>query len=329
MSTWTLPAPERWKIVSTAAMREKDVQRFLAPDTPADIVIVAPRTEDGAVKAVVDADIVIGDFLFEVPITARVIAAMERCRLIQQPSVGYQQIDVAAAAARDIPVANVAGANDASVAEHTVMVGLALLRGLIGADAEVKEGGWPQLTRGHRDLAGKTWGIIGLGRIGRQVARRLSGWDVPILYHDAVRADPEEENRLGVSYAELSDLLAGADVVSLHVPLMASTHHLLDAERLAVLKPSAYLINVARGEIVDEHALAEALGDKRFAGAALDVFEHEPLGVEHPLTRLDNVILTPHFAGTTIEARARVMKLTAANVQRVVRGEAPIDVVNS
>jgi phosphoglycerate dehydrogenase-like enzyme len=328
MNPWTLPAPECWKVVSTSALRENDVRRFLPAETAAVIVVVEPRTEDAAAEAVVDADIVIGDYLFEVPINARVIDGMKRCRLIQQPSVGYQQIDVTAAAARGIPVANAAGANDASVAEHTVMVGLALLRGLTWADAEVRSGGWPQLTRGHRDLAGKTWGIVGLGRIGRQVVRRISGWDVPIVYYDPVRAEPEEEARLDISYVELNELLEVSDVVSLHVPLLPSTHHLLDAERLALLKTSACLINVARGEIVDEHALMATLDDKRIAGAALDVFEYEPLLAEHPLTRLDNVILTPHFAGTTVEARARVMKLTAANIQRVVRGHAPIDIVN-
>jgi phosphoglycerate dehydrogenase-like enzyme len=324
----TPAAPARWKIVSTAPLRESDIRRFLLPDTVADIGIVSPRTEEAAAEAVADADIVIGDYVFEVAITARVIERMRRCRLIQQPSVGYQQIDVEAAAVRGIPVANVAGANDAAVAEHTVMVGLALMRGLTWTDADVRAGGWPQLTRGHRELAGKTWGIVGLGRIGRQVVKRLAGWDVAISYHDALRADPEDERRLGVSYAGLDELLQTSDVISLHVPLIASTHHVLDRDRLALLKPSAYLINVARGEIIDTEALLEALAGKRFAGAALDVFEHEPLPVDHPLTRLDNVILTPHYAGTAIESRARVMKLTAANIQRVLRGETPIDIVN-
>jgi phosphoglycerate dehydrogenase-like enzyme len=328
MTGWTLPAPERWKIVSTAGLRERDIRRFLLPETAADIVIVEPRTEEAAADAVVDADIVIGDYLFEVEITARVIDRMQRCRLIQQPSVGYQQIDVTAAAARGIPVANVAGANDAAVAEHTVMVGLALMRRLTWTDADVRGGGWPQLTRGHRELAGKSWGIVGLGRIGRQVVKRLSGWDVAISYYDALRADPDEERRLGVVYAGLDELLQTSDVLSLHVPLVASTHHLLDTERLARLKPSAFLINVARGEIVDTEALVVALQEKKLAGAALDVFEHEPLPADHPLTHLDNVILTPHYAGTAIESRARVMKLTAANIQRVLGGQAPIDIVN-
>ena len=189
-------------------------------------------------------------------------------------------------------------------------------------------GGWPQLTRGHRELGGKRWGIVGLGRVGRQVVKRLSGWDVAISYHDPLRADADDERRLGVSYSGLDELLQTSDVVSLHVPLLASTHHLLDRERLALLKPSAYLINVARGEVVDTEALVMALAGKKFAGAALDVFEQEPLPAGHPLTRLDNVILTPHYAGTAIESRARVMKLTAANIQRVLRGEAPVDIVN-
>jgi phosphoglycerate dehydrogenase-like enzyme len=269
MNPWTLPAPERWKIVSTSALREKDLKRFLPNETAADIVVVDPRTEDVAAAAVVDADIVIGDYLFEVPISARVIGAMGRCRLIQQPSVGYQQIDVAAATERRIPVANTAGANDAAVAEHAVMVGLALLRRLTWADSDVRTGGWPQLTLGHRDLGGKTWGIVGLGRIGRQVIRRLSTWDVPIVYHDVIRVEPDEETRLGITFMELTELLEASDVVSLHVPLLPSTHHLLDADRLARMKPSAYLINVARGEIVDEHALIQALRDRQIAGAAL------------------------------------------------------------
>lgn len=136
----TPPAPERWKIVSTAALREIDIRRFLLPETVADIVIVDPRTEEAAAEAVADADIVIGDYVFDVAITAQVIERMQRCRLIQQPSVGYQHIDVAAAAGRGIPVANTAGANDAAVAEHTVMVGLALLRGLTWTDADVRAG---------------------------------------------------------------------------------------------------------------------------------------------------------------------------------------------
>jgi phosphoglycerate dehydrogenase-like enzyme len=309
-------------------MAEKDVRRLLLPDAPADVVVVDPRTEQAAADAVGPADIVVGDYLFEVPITRRVIEQMHCCRLIQQPSVGYQQIDVGAATERHIAVANVAGANDVAVAEHTVMAGVALMRELLQVDREVRAGGWPQLTRSHFELAGKTWGIVGFGRIGRQVAKRLHGWDAEVIYHDAVRAEPAAEATLGVAYASLDELVERSDVISVHVPLTESTRHLLDAGRIARMKPSAHLVNVARGEVVDEAALLSALRSGAIRGAALDVFEREPLPAGHPLTGLDNVILTPHTAGTVREALIRVMKMTAANVQRVMRGEEPIDLVN-
>jgi phosphoglycerate dehydrogenase-like enzyme len=309
-------------------MTEKDVRRLLPPDAPADVVVVDPRTERAAADAVGLADIVLGDYLFEVPITRRVIDEMRHCRLIQQPSVGYQQIDVDAATERHIAVANVAGANDVAVAEHTVMAGMALMRELLLVDREIRAGGWPQLTRSHFELAGKTWGIVGFGRIGRQVARRLHGWDAEVIYHDAVRADPAVEAALGVAFAGLDELVERSDVISVHVPLTESTRHLLDARRIARMKSSAHLVNVARGEVVDETALLSALRSGAIRGAALDVFEREPLPAGHPFTGLDNVILTPHTAGTVREALIRVMKMTAANVQRAMRGEEPIDLVN-
>jgi phosphoglycerate dehydrogenase-like enzyme len=320
--------PARWKLVSTAALPPEAVRRFVPADVDVDVVVVEPRTEEAAAAAVADADIVVGDYLFEIPLSRAVIERMERCRFIQQPSAGYQQIDVAAAAERGIAVSNVGGANDVAVAEHTVMAAVALMRELPVIDREVRRGEWPQLTRPHFELAGKTWGIVGFGRIGRQVARRLAGWDVELLYHDAFRPGADVEESLGVTYAELDDLLARADVVSLHVPLLDTTRRLLGADRLAVLKQSAYLINVSRGEVIDEGALVEVLREGRIAGAALDVFETEPLPAGHPLTELDNVILTPHAAGTVMEARIRLMKLTAANIARVMHGEAPFDVVN-
>jgi phosphoglycerate dehydrogenase-like enzyme len=317
-----------WKVVSTAPLPEAVLERLVPEGTDADVVVVEPRTEDAAEDAVRDADIVVGDFLFEVPISRRVVDAMERCRLIQQPSAGYQQIDVAAAARRGIPVANAPGVNDVPVAEHTVAVAVALMRELPVVDREVRSGEWSQLTRQHFELAGKTWGIVGFGRIGKHVARRLTGWDVDVLYYDTGRAEPDEERALGATWADLDDLLARADVVSLHVPLVDATTGLLGDTRLRLMKPTAYLVNVSRGGVVDEQALVDALQRGRLRGAALDVFAEEPLPAAHAFTGLDNVILTPHSAGTVMEARIRIMELAAANVARVVRGEPPIDVVN-
>lgn len=326
-------APRHWKIVSTAALDEASVRRMVDADAGADfdVLVVDPRTEDAAAEAVVEADIVLGDYFFEVPISRRVIEAMERCRLILQPSVGYQQIDVAAAAERGIPVCNAAGGNDAAVAEYTVMAALALMKHVVWLDAETRTGHWAQLdvaARGHHELGGKVWGIVGFGRIGRQLARRLQGWDVDVRYHDPFSADPDVETELGVTRVELDDLLSEADVVSLHTPLTDETRHLVDAAALERMKPSAYLVNVARGEIVDQDALVDALQNGSIKAAALDVFEEEPLPADHPLTELDNVILTPHTAGTAMESMVRIIKLTAENLRRVMRGEPPFNVVN-
>jgi len=320
--------PDRWTVASTAPFPADAIRRFLPEGTDAEIVVVEPRTEAGAVAAVADADIVIGDFTFEVPITRPVIEAMTRCRAILQPSAGFQQIDHVAAAEHGIPVCNCAGANDVPVAEHTVMAGVALMRELAWTDRQIRSGQWPQFGRPNREVAARTWGIVGFGRIGRQVAQRLAGWEMTILYHDAFRPSPGDEAALGVEYAELDDLLARADIVSLHVPLLPDTRHLIDARRLALLKPDACLVNVARGGVVDEAALLEVLREGRLRGAALDVFEQEPLPAGHPFTELDNVILSPHTAGTVVEAQVRILKKTKANLNRVLAGEALVDVVN-
>lgn len=321
----------RWKVVSTAPLPAEIVRGFFPADADVDVVVVDPRTEDAAAKAVADADIVLGDYSFEVPISRKVIEAMTRCRLIQQPSAGYQQIDVEAAAEHGIPVANTGGANAVAVAEHTVLAALALMKQLVWCDAEVRAGRWPQhdvVSRGHVELAGKSWGIVGFGRIGREVARRLVGWDVAVRYFDVVRPPAAVEEELGAVYADLDELLRESDVVSLHAPLTDDTRRLVDAAVLERMKPDSYLVNVARGELVDEEALAEALRQHRIRGAALDVFGAEPLPPAHPFTELDNVILTPHTAGTPVEARGRIINEAIANLHRVVAGEPPENVVN-
>jgi len=208
-----------------------------------------------------------------------------------------------------------------------------LLKQLRWLDIEVRAGNWPQhtvLERGHYELAGKTWGIVGFGRIGKQVAKRLQGWNVDARYYDTVACPPEIAQQLGVAPhpTPLDELIATADVISLHTPLTPATRHLIDADALARMKPTAVLINVSRGEVVDEDAVVNALRDKRLLGAALDVFATEPLPAGHPLTALDNVLLTPHTAGTPVEARIRILQYTAANLRRFLDGEPLQDVVN-
>lgn len=323
--------PDTWKAVNMMPLPAEIVRGFFPDDVDIEVVDVEPRTEEAASAAVVDADIVVGDYEFKLPVSAAVIDAMTRCRLIQQPSAGYQQIDIDAARAKGIPVASVGGANAVAVAEHTIMSALALMKQMVWVDAEVREGRWPQMdvaARGHFELAGRTWGVVGFGRIGKEVARRLQGWDVHILYFDVVKADADIEDALGVAFAEVDDLLEASDVVSLHAPLTDQTRHLVDAQAFDRMKTSAYLVNVARGELIDEGALVEALREQKIHAAALDVFKDEPLPADHPLTKLDNVLLSPHTAGTPQEARSRIIDAARENLARVVHGEPPLYVVN-
>lgn len=323
--------PTTWNVASCMPLPASVARGFFPEDVDVEVTVVEPRSEEGAIAACAGADIVIGDYEFLVPVSAAVIGAMTRCRLIQQPSAGYQQIDIDAAAGAGIPVASVGGANAVAVAEHTIMAALALMKQLVWLDAETRKGNWAQQSvraRGHFELAGKTWGVVGFGRIGREVARRLSGWDVTVLYHDVVKAPAEVADELGVSYAEVDELLDRSDVVSLHAPLTEQTRHLIDGPALERMKDGAYLINVARGEVVDQDAVIDALTTGKIHSAALDVFDLEPLPSGHPLSEIENVLLSPHTAGTATEAVGRILGAAQENLHRVVRGESPLYVVN-
>ncbi len=285
----------------------------------------------GLEEAVRGADVIVGDFTFRLPIDARVAEAARGCRLIQQPSIGYQHIDLEATRRAGIPVANVGAANAVGVAEHAVMFMLCLLKKALYFHAKTAAGDWAQqevFTLGMYELQGKTVGIVGMGNIGKEVAARLRPFGCRILYHDKVRLSRELEGELGVEYASLEDLLRASDIVTLHVPLTPETRHLIDRERLALMKPEAYLLNLARGEVVDEEALAEALEQGRIAGAGLDVFAREPVDPDNPLLRSDRVILSPHVAGGTNESRVRMLQVTVDNITRVLSGEKPRFVVN-
>lgn len=295
-----------------------------------DLVVSVPeeRTQAALVEAVAGSDLVVGDYTFELAIDSAVIDAMEGCRLIQQPSAGYQHIDIEYAAEKGIPVANSGGANDIAVAEHTVMSGLALLKHLRKADRETREGRWPQLEIGGVELAGRTWGIVGFGRIGREVAKRLSGFGCNVIFSDPFPPAEDVQAELGVAEADLDDLLKKSDVVSLHCPLTDETRNLIDADALARIGSVGFLVNVARGEVIVEEDLVEALKSNKLGGAAIDVFSEEPPDAGHPLFGLENVILSPHIAGVTAESRRRIMAATVENLARVAKGEAPMNVVN-
>lgn len=284
-------------------------------------------------EALATAEVALGDYTFRQAVDDSLLTRMPALRFLQQPSVGYQHIDLEACRRHGVQVANTPGVNSGAVAEHTVMVALALLRRLALANQWTHEGRWSQREliweHGMFELAGKTFGIVGLGSVGREVARRLAAFDVSMLYFDAVRATPEVEGALKIAYKPLDHLLRLADIVSLHVPLSEQTRGLIGQRELALLKPNAILINVARGECVDEQALAASLREKRIAAAAVDVFSEEPPARTCPLLGLENALLTPHVAGATHEVRLRVVQDAVDNLARFLKRQPPRNLVSA
>ena len=254
------------------------------------------------------------------PVNARVFEAANKLKGIAKHGVGYENIDLAAAKNRNIPVAIAGGTITNSVADMTMALLLALARKIPLGDRSVKEGRWPRAV--GVELKGKQLGIVGLGQIGKAVCRRAKGFEMEVIacdtYQDAVFAVQWQ-----VQYVELDILLKIADFVSLHAPGGAETRRLIDSNRLALMKPTAYLINTARGELVDEGALYEALKHDRLAGAALDVFEVEPPGA-NPLFGLDNFIAAPHSAGQTNEGLRAMGEITCDNAMKMLKGEEPM-----
>ncbi len=304
---------------------------IILPDLDVEVHALAEESMDQVVQLFSRADVVLGDFTFRWPVTAEMVAGAKRLRLICQPSIGYQHIDIEATQRAGIPVSNTAGANAVGVAEHTIMFLLCLLKKGLYAHVRTSEGHWGQVEMfgmGVRELMGKAFGIVGMGRIGQEVAARARCFGCNIVYHDPRRLAPEVEGKLAVSYMDLDVLLREADIVSLHVPLTAQTDKLIGRDELAMMKPGAILLNLARGEVVDDEALAEALASGQLSGAGIDVFSEEPVNPSNPLLTARNIMLSPHIAGTTDESRGRMMEMTLANIRRVLNGEKPQNVVN-
>jgi len=263
-------------------------------------------------------------------IDAEVIAAGARLRVISTVAVGYDNIDVAAATARRIPICNTPGVLTEATADLTWALLMAAARRVTEAERYLRAGRWrswsPQLLLGQ-DVYGATLGLIGLGRIGQAVARRARGFDMRVLYHSATRK-PEVERELGVGWADLEALLRESDFVSLHVPLTEETRNLIGARELALMKPTAVLINTARGQVVDQEALVATLQGGRLAAAGLDVFQVEPLAADDPLLSLENVVLLPHLGSASVATRRRMAMMAAENLVAGLRGERPPYLVN-
>ena len=250
--------------------------------------------------------------------TAEVLQACPQLKLISIWGTGTDNVDLKAAAARGITVTNTPGANALAVAEHTVALMLAVVKQLAQADRAMRQGGWPRNL--VPQLRGKRLGLIGTGLIGREVAAMGRGLGLEVVawtYHPNVSLAVS----LGLRYVELDELLRTADIVSMHLRATPDAHHFLNRERLALLKPTAFVVNTARGALIDEAALIEWLREKRIAGAGLDVFETEPLPAGHPLTTLPNVLLTPHCGGMTPDSNLIGLAMAVDNIENLLKGK--------
>jgi phosphoglycerate dehydrogenase-like enzyme len=326
---------EMSKIVLSLAPLSAEIVKLLIQQTPDvpdfDVIPGHELSEKEVREAFSNADVVLGDYTFQQAITAETISAAQNLKLIQQPSVGYQHIDVGACTAKGINVANTAGANTVSVAEHTIAWGLCLLKNMLYAHTSAKAGRWEQHGIRPAEMRGKVWGIVGFGRIGQAVAERLKPFQLSrILYHDVNRPAPSVEQKLAVAYADRDAILSQSDIISLHAPLTAATRNMIDESALNAMKQGAYLINVARAELVDEKALAEAIRKGKIGGAGIDVFSEEPVTMDHPLLGVESerLIFSPHTAGVTSEAAGVIINMAAANIARMLKGEQPESLVN-
>jgi glyoxylate reductase len=263
-------------------------------------------------------------------IDAEVLASAPRLRVVANVAVGYDNIDVAAASARRVIVTNTPEVLTETTADFAWALLMAVARRVTEADQYVRAGRfnrWELMLFLGGDIHGKTLGILGFGRIGKAVARRARGFNMRILYHDAVRADAATERELGATFVDKTTLLGESDFVTVHAPLLPETRHLIDIAELRLMKRTAYLVNAARGPIVNEAALVQALGEGWIAGAGLDVYEEEPK--IHPrLLSFPNVVLAPHIASASIETRLRMTTLAVENCLAVLEGKPPLTPVN-
>lgn len=263
-------------------------------------------------------------------IDAAVFDAAPKAKIFANYAVGFNNIDVAEAAKRAIMITNTPGALTESVVEHTLALILALVCRIVEGDTMVRAGkfaGWGPMLLLGTDLKGKVLGILGTGRIGADLARKMSrGLEMRVVYYDVVRNAALEKD-VGAEFRQSpDDVMKEADVVSVHVPLLDSTRHLVNADRLKMMKPTAYLVNTSRGPVIDEVALVEALRAGTIRGAGLDVFENEPK-LAPGLADLPNVVLTPHIASATDAARNEMAELAAKNVIEALEGRTPANLV--
>jgi len=319
---------EKIVVLDVIAPARADALRALLP--PGMTLSHGVERGDAHMKQIIaDADYAIAG---QVAVSGDVLRAARKLKLLHKWGVGVDNLDLAAARELGVKVARTTGSNAIPVAEFTLGLALAALRAIAFGNAELKQGRWPGmggLPMSTLTLTGKTFGIIGFGAVGTNVARILKGFSCTVLYNKRARLTPQEEADLGASYATAADLLARSDVVSLNCPLTPQTQGLINRASLQTMKPSAVLVNVARGGIVVEDDLVWALRNRVIGGAAMDVFETEPLPADSPLLQpLDNLVVTPHLAAIAADNFEPTVRQMFSNIARVSRGD-PVPAVDS
>ena len=286
---------------------------------PKEVIIEKARNVDAVVSLLSD------------KIDAEVFVASPKLKIVAQMAVGFDNIDVKEATRRGICVTNTPEVLTETTADFAWALLMAVARRVVEADRYVRTGKWkvswhPSMLLG-RDVHGATIGIVGAGRIGSSVAKRAKGFNMEILYHDVVPR-PELEKELGAKRVNLDTLFKESDFISIHVPLTNQTYHMINEEKLRLMKKTAYVINNSRGAVVDEKALYRALEEEWIAGAGLDVFEREPTQLNNPLLKLDNVVVAPHISSSSHETRSRMAEMVAENLIAFFEGTVPPNLVN-
>jgi phosphoglycerate dehydrogenase-like enzyme len=288
-----------------------------------------------SLRPLADVAYVQGDYAEQLREATAVVVSMEavndaylakapKLKVVARFGVGYDTVDIEACTRRKVYVAYTPDVLSAAVADITWALILGFMRRIPEADRFTREE-WGKRARGFAfgwDISGKTLGFLGLGRIGAEAAKRAQGFDVKVIYRDIV-PKPDLERLYGVKPVGFEELLMTSDILSIHVPLLPSTRHIIGRKELAMMKPTVIIINTSRGPVIDQDALTEALKTRRIAGAALDVFEEEPVPLTHPLLKLDNLVVTPHIASATWETRRRMAERCAESVRAFLEGRRP------
>jgi len=314
-----------YRRVPGAGLLERLREKFLVSVNPAE----GQMPREGLLSAVADADAMVS--MLTDRVDAELLDAAPRLKVVANYAVGFNNVDVRAATERGVMITNTPDVVTDATADLAWAILMGIARNVVVVDRFTRSGLWKEWRPEAfiaADITGATLGILGMGRIGQAMARRAAGFDMRILYHDVRQAPPEVEQRWGARFVPLDTLLKESDFVTIHVPLFEATRHLIDARALSLMKPTAYLVNAARGPIVDEQALVRALQAGTIAGAALDVYENEPL-LADGLAALENVILIPHLGANSRRTRDRMAAMTVDNIVAALSGNTPPNLVNA